>query len=180
MKKIKYLFDPANNRLCIMLNGKSSGGFTGAAAERELARVLESGAEIIITNMNDSIKKARVKRLRAIWIKLGIDDYRDAILEPYGVTSTADLNLTQLDELITRYSSEVKKQVTERLRKLRSEILTQLNKMGVYANNGDWNHVNAYLQSNKIAGKLLFELDEQELLTLRRKLHSIAYKSEKK
>lgn len=169
-----YRFDPATQTLTIVSGGKLAGGFAGRAAEREFHRLLETGVTINITDMSDSLKNARVKRLRALWIKQGIDQYRDAILEPYGVSSTADLNLLQLDELIARYSN--KSEPTARTRSLRSDVLTTLNNLGVYSTNDDWQRVNAYLMQPRIAGKLLYQMSDDELIALNRKLRSILTK----
>lgn len=61
--KVKYLYDPAAGRLSITINGKPSGGFTGAAAERQLERLLDTGIEIEITanglNMKTTLKEER-------------------------------------------------------------------------------------------------------------------------
>jgi hypothetical protein len=180
MEKISYQYDPIQNQLTISVNGSPRGGFIGASAERELRRVLDSGAEITITDMTNLVKSAKVRRLRALWIRLGIDDHREVILDQYNVSSTADLSLEELEELITRFSAEVKSDTSESVRKLRSDILKQLNTLGIYAQPGNWKAVNDYLMQDKIAGKLLFEMSEQQLLTLRRKLHSIVTKEAKK
>jgi hypothetical protein len=177
-EKVIYQYDPACNRLNIVINGSASGGFVGPSAERQFNRLLDSGAEINITDMSNAIKNARVRRLRAIWFKLGIDQHREAILEPFGVSSTADLNLEQLDELITRFSAEANKPANELIRKLRSDVLSQLNRLGIYSTNGDWAAVNNFLMSDKIAGKVLYNLNEEELRVLRKKLHSIITKKQ--
>lgn len=174
--KITYLFDPDAQRLNITINGKPAGGFTGAAAERQFERLLETGADITITDMSDSRKNAKVRRLRAIWIKQGIDDYRGAILESYGVESTADLNLQQLDELIDQYSNQAP--ASEHVRRQRSIILDLLTKLGVYKDKGDWEAVNAYLMQSRIAGKLLYQMSSDELNALQFKLRAILAKQE--
>lgn len=176
--KLTYDYDPGLQRLTAKINGADKGGFVGAHAEREFSRLLETGANINFTDMSDSQRKARVRRLRAIWIKLGIDQHREAILEPFGVTSTADLSLDQLDELITRFSAEANKPANELIRTLRSDVLTQLNRLGIYTTNGDWTAVNNFLMSDKIAGKVLYNLNEEELRVLRKKLHSIITKKQ--
>ena len=180
-EKVSYNFDPDSLNLSISVNDKSAGGFSGPKAEEQFNRLLDSGAEINITmKKNPNIHGAKVRRLRSLWIKQGIDQHRDAILEPYGVQSTAWLNEAQLDELIARFSAEQHPPVNDTVRRLRSEVLTVLNKLGIYATNGDWTAVNAYLMSNKIAGKLLYQLNADELTVLRTKLNSIVGKEAKK
>lgn len=173
-EKIIYEFDPATLRLNIKVNGFPSGGFVGPSAERQFARLLETGAEIKISDMTTNVKSARVRRLRAMWIKQGIDQYRESILEPYNVTSTADLSLTQLDELIDRFSN--KAEVTARTRALRSDVMVLLDKLGIYADNGDWKRVNAFLMQSRIAGKMLYQMCDDELIALGKKLHSMLSK----
>ena len=169
-----YEYDHSALILNIIKNGKSFGGFKGPAAEVQFQRLLETGADITISDMSNSIKNARVRRLRAMWVKQGIDQYRDAILQEYGVSSTADLNLQQLDELIDRFSN--KTEVTTRTRTLRSDVMVTLDKLGVYVDNGDWQRVNAFLMQPRIAGKLLYQMSDDELLALNRKLRAMLAK----
>lgn len=173
---IFYEYDPNALILNIKRNGKPFGGFRGQQAEVQFQRLLESGADINITDMGNSIKSAKVRRIRAIWIKLGIDQYRDAILESYDVTSTADLNIQQLDELIDRYSNQPP--ASEHVRRQRAALLALLNKLGIYTTNGDWAAVNAYLMNPRIAGKLMFNMSSDEMNVLEKKLRSILAKKE--
>lgn len=177
MKKtdtIWYDFDPDILYLRVKVNGSNFGGFSGAHAEREFSRLLETGADINITDMSNSIKNARVRRLRAMWVKQGIDQYRDAILQEYGVTSTADLSLDQLDELIDQYSNQAP--ASEHVRRQRSIILDLLTKLGIYKDNQDWNAVNAFLMQPRISGKLLYQMTSDELNSLQHKLRAILSK----
>lgn len=169
-----FNYDPGSQTLTVFRKGKIIGGFVSSSAEREFARLLESGADINITDVSNSIKSARIKRLRAMWMKQGVDQYRDAILQPYGVLSTADLNLQQLDELIERFNN--KREVTAATRRLRSDVMVTLDKLGIYADNGDWKRVNAFLMQPRIAGKLLYQMTDDELLALNKKLRAILAK----
>lgn len=177
-EKLIYEYDPQVRKVNIIRDGVHIGGFDGASAEKHLHENFDNDhVEIKITDMSKSIKSARIKRLRAMWVKQGVDQYRESILEPYGVTSTADLSLDQLDELIDRFNT--KTEVTDRTRSLRSNVLVMLDKLGIYADNGDWKQVNAFLMQSKIAGKMLYQLNDDELLALGRKLRSILEKNEK-
>lgn len=171
-----YEYDPGSERLNVIRNGKPIGGFINQSAEREFSRLLESGADIKITDMSNSIKSARVRRLRAMWVKQGIDQYRDSILEPYGVTSTADLTLEQLDELIDRYANQAP--ASEHIRRQRSVALDLLTKLGVYKDGQSWDQVNAYLMQPRIAGKLLYQMSSDELNALQHKLRAILAKGQ--
>lgn len=183
MKKeeISYKYDPRQAHLLIYVDGKLRCGFKGVNAEKQFLHLLENdlSSDLNIIDMSESIRKAKVKRLRALWIKQGIDDMRDAILEPYGVKSTADLNEEQLDELLIRFNPWKNSPPSEFVRNLRSDILVLLNKLGVYNTNKDWADVNNFMMNPRIAGKPLYMLSGQELEALRRKLNSILTKQEK-
>jgi hypothetical protein len=175
VETVKYEYDPSALILNIKVKGKVHGGFIGQSAETQFSRLLETGVEIAIVDMSKSIKSGRIRRLRAIWNNLGIDKFRDAILEPYGVSSTADLTLEQLDELIKRFTDD-KQPVSAQIRALRSDVLCCLNKLGIYATSDDWKAVNGFLMQPRISGKLLFNMSAEELATLNKKLHSILSK----
>ena len=178
-KKLRYEFDPEADRLAIFDGDKNLGGFIGKGATREFLEALEKGAEVSITNRNNGMEKSKkVQRLRAIWISQGIDNHREAILEGYGVSSTADLNVAQLDELIRQYSAEYHKPASEDTRNLRSSILTLLTRLGVYNTSDDWAAVNQFLMDKRIAGKLMYQCTDDELRNLKRKLHNIIRKTE--
>ncbi|MDP2723172.1 MAG: hypothetical protein Q8O72_10470 [Bacteroidales bacterium] len=173
---INYQYDPVNQRLFIYDTGRLLGGFKGASAEHQFSKLLDTDVNINITAMkNETERKVQVRRLRAIWIKQGVDKYRESILEAYDVTSTADLSLSQLNELITIYSARQTNQVSPLVRKLRSQALNTLTMMGILRNN-NWDDVNEFLMDKRVCGRLMYELNEQELVLLNRKLHAIADK----
>jgi hypothetical protein len=181
METIVYKFDPTAKRLTAYNKGKAIGGFSGNVATSKFIEMLGSGVKLEITSMEKDIQHSnKVRSIRAIWHKMGIDQYRGDILSAYGVESTKDLTNEQLDELIKKYSAEYNRPATDAVSKLRSRVMTELNKIGIYATNNDWDAVNRYLLSNKIAGKLLFQLSEQELKDLLKKLYSIEAKNELK
>jgi hypothetical protein len=175
--KYCYKYDPQMRFLFIEKNGKLVGTTSGKSAERNFIKAQESGAEITITTMgSDALIRAKVKRLRGLWITQGIDQHRDAILATYGLTSTADLNNEQLDELIARFTHANHPPTSDAVRKQRHEALATLTRLGIYTTPGDWGAVNDYLMDERIAGKLMYQLTEQELTMLNRKLHSILRK----
>jgi len=174
--QVTYQYDPANQRLFIFEDGRHLGGFMGAAAERQFAKLLDTENEINIKPMDKEMqRKSQVRRLRAIWIKQGVDKYRESILEAYGVSSTADLSLSQLKELIIIYSAKQPAQASQLIRKLRSESLRLLTMLGVYEDQ-NWDAVNNFMMDSRIAGKPLYELNEKELIMLNRKLRAIESK----
>ena len=63
----------------------------------------------------------------------------------------------------------------ERIRKARSSVLLRVGRLGINTVD-NWDEVNAFLLSPKIAGKLLYEMDLDELKELTRKLEAIIRK----
>lgn len=176
--ELSYTYDPVNERLTITDGGRNMGGFVGRMATKQWLKLLQQGKDITLKDMDrEPERRQKAKRLRALWITQGIDNYREAILEPYGVTSTADLDHDQLDDLIANYTASTGSDaVPETTRKLRSQVLTLLQKLGVYATNDDWHSVNRYLMNPRIAGKLLYQMNDTEMKALTRKLWAIIAK----
>ena len=177
--KVRWEYDPEAERLSAFDGDKNRGGFMGKCAARQLENLLESGVEISITNRNNGMEKSKkVQMLCAIWIKLGLYNHRESILEGYGVTSTADLSVPQLDELIDLYREDLRKQVSQTTKDLRSNIIDLLTRLGIYVTKNDWAAVNHYLMDKRIAGKLMYQCTDDELRILKRKLHNIVRKTE--
>lgn len=176
--KLVYKFDPKALRLTGYINNKPVGGFKGEIAATKFIQMLDSGIKMEITNMNYQSEHSRkVRTIRGRWHTMGIDQYRKDILSAYGVESTTDLTNEQLDELILKYSAVYNAPATEVIRKLRHQVLNELSGLGILVIKSDYSAVNSYLMSNKIAGKRLTQLTEDELKKLVRKLHSIEDKS---
>lgn len=62
------------------------------------------------------------------------------------------------------------------IRRLRSQVLAHLTKLGMYASPEDWTKVNQFLLQRRICGRLLYMLDTEELQALVRKLRAIGGK----
>ncbi len=171
---VEYTYDSQAKSLTIWVDGKPRGGFRGDAAQRQMLN-LNDDAILKFTDMDTkNIHASKVRTLRALWIKQGIDQHREAILEAYNVTSTTALSDAQLEELIAKYRHTPP--ANDEIRRLRSEVLTVLNKLGIYVDNNDWSHVNNYLMDKRIAGKLMYQMDACELSSLSKKLRSILRK----
>lgn len=127
--------------------------------------------------------KSKIRTFNAMLTKLGIQHEKEHILSGYGVSSTLDLQEAQLDELIERLSKmqEAKTQAPLSLRRKRSTVLDLLTQMGVYKPESAtrWQRVNEYLAQPRIAGKLMYEMNEEELEALARKLRAIKIKRDK-
>lgn len=127
--------------------------------------------------------KEKRKTFNALLAIAGFYEHKLDILSVYGVTSTMDLTEEELDELIERFREIVIKQnnITEaEVRRLRSRVLTILQRVGIYKNDKDWARVNKFMLNPKVAGKLLYEMDENELKAFLPKLHKIAKWIQKK
>jgi hypothetical protein len=127
--------------------------------------------------------KHKIKVFHALLADVGIRDQKEAILEGYGVTSTTDLTQEQIDHAIAklREMQDSKKKAPRTIRQKRSSVLDLLTQLGVYVpGNNPWPRVNRYLKNPRIAGKLLYEMNETELDALVKKLHAIKIKLDKK
>lgn len=111
----------------------------------------------------------------------GCLNYKADVLSPYGVERIRDLNEEQLDDLIHRLNNMTanRRQAPEAMRKLRSTVLALLDDLGIKARDGDWKRVNQYLMLPRIAGKLLYEMNEAELKATAKKLRAILNKRRK-
>lgn len=118
----------------------------------------------------EQYRKHLIRCFHAALAKQGIIQHKEAILSRYDVDSTTKLSIEQLKSLVEEFS-ENRKFDTSRLRGLRSELLTILNRMGIYADNSDWAQVNNFCM--KHAGKLLYQMSEDELVKARRQFRSI-------
>ena len=178
VRKTTYQYIPDEDTLVILYEGKASGKFVGNMAHKKFMELLESGFEISIGGDSMS-KNAKVRQLRALWIKQGCDKYREDILEPFGVTSTKDLTEPQLDRLIATFSHDRKSDAPLEVRNARSVILKLLMDMGIYDNSGDWKRVNAFMMDKRISGKLLYQMSMEEMKALTAKLRAIIEKDKK-
>lgn len=126
------------------------------------------------------IKEKRVLVHKLLW-KLGASNNKASFLKKYGVASTIDLNDNEIDHLIQRLQNSVDNRYnsSKELRYWRSCVLSLLNRCGVYITNNDWDHVNNFMLDSRICGKLLYELNVDELKALCPKLRNIAAKKEK-
>lgn len=169
---ITHTYDPNTQSLNTFVDGKLRGGFAGPIGERMFNRLLQEGAAVQITNMNtEAVKKQLIRRFHASMAKQGLMEHKETILESYGVQSTLELTTDQLRELVAEYSPSERKPDNARTRTLRSELLTLCNKLGVYINNTDWTEVNQFFVRH--TGKLMYQMDEQELVKARKQFNAI-------
>ncbi|MBN1187012.1 MAG: hypothetical protein JXB49_32340 [Bacteroidales bacterium] len=116
-------------------------------------------------------KRQRFNALLAVGQMMSAKEH---ILSAYGVKSTTELTVEQLNDAINRVEKLVEyknQQVTAEIRKWRHKCLRMMNDCGVDTNN--WDAVNAFMLNPRISGKHLYELDVNGLQILHRKLHSV-------
>ena len=121
-----------------------------------------------------------MRKFHALLNETDMVKFRQSIIEGYGVDRGRDLTDEDLQHAVNKLSEMKAVEVDVKKRKLRSIVLSILQKLGIYQNNNDWAQVNGYLLQPKIAGKMLFELDVTEIDALIIKLNSILTKKEKK
>jgi hypothetical protein len=128
--------------------------------------------------MDDKRLKSKRLLIHRLLFKLGIMESKRGLLEQYNVRSTTELSPTQLDDLIMRLQKGLNNRQTpnNELKKWRSNALVWLNHCGIYANNSDWTRVNEFMLNPRVCGKLLYELDVDELKKVVVKLRAIADK----
>ena len=130
-------------------------------------------------NFDILFRKRLIRLFHTLLQQLHLIDQKEAILEGYGKEHASDLTDDELDDAVKQLL-QLRDGANAEIRRLRSQILTLLQKMGIYQDNNSWSRVNEYLLQPRIAGKLLFQMSEAELEGLRIKLNSILTKQEKK
>lgn len=112
--------------------------------------------------------------------ELKLEHEKDAMLSGYGVGSSKDLSAAELEALIQSLETlkeKSKEKTSPAVRRLRSQVLNNLANIGI-VNEGNaqdyWSRVNKYLNQPRIAGKLLYQMNEAELEACRRKLFAVA------
>lgn len=124
----------------------------------------------------------QIIRFHALLSQTGLKANKADMLAGFEVSSTKDLTRDQIEELNNRLQEILDAKGTGQapptLRKKRSTALDLLTKMGVYKNSNSWTAVNKFLLDPRIAGKLLYEMNEEELDKLARKLRVMKKKQE--
>lgn len=172
---LTYTYDPIMRQLTIFVDGQPRGGFSGAAAESRFNDLLMTGVDISITAMNaDAYKRILIRNFHAALAAQGIMAHKESIVAGYGVESTTELSIDQLKELVEKYSTGTRSKRADdpaEIRTLRSDVLTLLNKLGIYAVNDNWDAVNNYCLDK--TGKLLYQMNREELVKARKQFNSI-------
>lgn len=126
----------------------------------------------------------QITRFHALLSQTGLKANKADMLAGFAVSSTKDLTREQIEELNNRLQEILDAKGTGQapptLRKKRSIVLDLLSKMGIYKDSNSWTAVNKFLLDPRIAGKLLYEMDEVELDKLARKLRLLKRKQDSK
>lgn len=123
---------------------------------------------------NEETLKQKRKVLHALLAKSMMLQAKPYMLESYGVTTTLDLTENALDELIRRIRRimEGKESETDKdIRILRHKCLRIMTEIGI--DTKDWENVNVFMLNPHVCGRMLYELDEEELRAFRMKLYAI-------
>jgi hypothetical protein len=106
------------------------------------------------------------RKMHVLLREIGIETSKPYLLESYGALHTTELSDGDLQGLIDRLLAmreDKNSRHDEETKRWRSNLLTILNKYGIYASNNDWTAVNRILLNKRIAGKLLYEMNINEL-----------------
>lgn len=121
--------------------------------------------------------KAQIIAYKTLLGRAGMKHEEESILGGYSVKTCKDLTEQQIGELIDWLSKRAKPAETpEALRKARSKVLVLLTDMGFKTYESGWTAINTYLAQPQIAGKRMYDMDEDELNALAKKLRAIIRK----
>ena len=128
----------------------------------------------------DYQREAKIRRINQLLSACKLTKNRPDVLVLWGANDFEEMTDAALfacqDWLNEAYRCRTSP-VPEPVRRLRSQVMTLLNKLGKYAGPDDWTDVNRYLLQRKICGRVLYMLfDEDELRALIRKLRAIGDK----
>ncbi len=169
------VYEPNNSKITYFADGKPTNGFVGNTAFKKFIQAMaDPTIEVIIKDTTDMEKSSLIRQMHAILAKKGLMDIKEEIVRSYGVESSKDLTIEQLNEIIINLQ---KQEIRPEVRKERSLVLSLLDKMGVKGNSEiGWDHVNNFLKHPRISGKTLYDMSLQELEETAKKLRMIIHK----
>ena len=127
----------------------------------------------------DYQRAAKIRRINQLFSACKLTQNRPDVLALWGAhdfEGMSDVNLDPCRAFLEMAYKCRTTQPAEAVRRLRSQVMTLLNKLGKYASPDDWTEVNRFLLQKKISGRLLYMLNEDELQALIRKLRAIGDK----
>ena len=169
------IYEPEKSRITFVCDGKPTNGFVGNTAFKKFVQAMaDPTIEVIIKDTTDMDKSQLIRQMHGLLAKKGLMDIKYDIVSQYGVDSSKDLSIVQLNEIISNLQKE---EVRPEVRKERSTVLSLLDNMGVKGNSEiGWDHVNNFLKHPRIAGKTLYEMNLQELTNTCKRLRMIQAK----
>jgi len=156
------IYEPNKSKITFVCDGKPTNGFVGNTAFKKFIQAMaDPTIEVIIKDTTDMDKSQLIRQMHGLLAKKGLMDIKHDIVSQYGVESSKDLTIAQLNEIISNLQ---KQEVRPEVRKERSLVLTLLDKLGIKGNSEiGWDHVNNFLKNPRIAGKSLYEMSLEEL-----------------
>ena len=127
----------------------------------------------------DYLRTAKIRRINQLLSACKLTANRSDVLALWGASDfeeMPDVCLEPCKEFLELAYKCRTTEPTEAVRRLRSQVMTLLNKLGKYAGPGDWTEVNRYLLQKRICGRLLYMLNEEGLKALIRRLRAIGDK----
>lgn len=122
---------------------------------------------------------AKIRRINSLMSACRLIPNRPDILALWHVQCYDEMTDEEIVELQAFMESAHREKTTpasDAIRRLRSQVLSHLTKIGIYSTPDDWAKVNRFLLQRRICGRLLCMLAEQDLQALVRKLRAIGDK----
>ena len=173
--KIEVMYDPKKQEIFYANNGRLTHGYVGKNTFLKFCEAcVDENMDVMIVDRSNDEKTAKIRQFHAILAKKGLLDLKYDIIAQYGVESSKDLTVEQLNEQITALNAT---EASESVRSERSSVLYLLGKLEINGSKEEgWDMVNNYLKQPRIAGKTLYEMNTQELRDCVKKLRAIIYK----
>lgn len=124
-----------------------------------------------------SVIKKRIRRFYALLHVTHMQHSKESLLAGYGVESTLDLSLQELNSLIEyleKLDEEKNAKKNAETRKLRHQALNIMRDIGIEV--GDWTKVNEFMLNKHVCGCHLYNLSDEELDKFIYKLYAIKNK----
>lgn len=129
--------------------------------------------------MTELERCAKVRRINTLMSACRLIPNRADILSLWnvqGYDEMTDIEILELQAFMEVAHRAKTTPAPAQIRRLRSQVLALMTKIGMYATPEDWTKVNRFLLQRRICGRLLYMLDAPELHALVRKLRAIEAK----
>lgn len=129
--------------------------------------------------MTEYERIAKVRRINTLMSACRLIPNRADVLSLWNAESYDEMTDAQIVALQAFMETAHRTKTTPApaaIRQLRSQALSLMNRIGLYASPDDWTKVNRFLLQRRIGGRLLYMLDAPDLQALIRKLRAIGAK----